>query len=330
MPADISLTGARAGVSLPLTTIAQGWRQPDFVMKALYPLVEVPTFSGTVIQFDDSIYEDVTDDRADDAPYPEIQTGYTGTTYKLNTKGLSFRVPDKRRKEMENLRINWGKMATDTLMARAGLRHEIECALRATTFANYATTNRVALTAGNRFGDAGTNPDIIIRNAKDAVADLIGAEPNVCVMGRRVFSAMASRYGAIFASSSGTTGPRHQLTLEGFATLYGFRKVYICDANIKTASGRVKAFGNHMVMAYVNPKGIDATISYSANADVNQFEPAFGYTYVMVNNPLMYTPYYDNERGATVYKLDFDRQIANTGVNGSGLITHGYFIQDAV
>jgi hypothetical protein len=299
-------------------------------MKTLFPLVEVPNYGGTVIQFDDAIYEDVTDDRADDTPYAEIQTGYTGTTYKLNTKGLSFRVPDKRRKEMENLRINWGRMAVDTLVSRAGLRHEIECALRATTFGNYASSNRLALTSGNRFSDPSVDPDLLIRAGKDAVADQIGAEPNVCVMGRRVFSALANRYGLTFVSASTGPGIPRQLTLEGFAATYGFRKAVICDANIKSGSGRSKAFGNHLVMAYCNPKGIDSTITFSANADINQFEPAYGYTYVMVNNPLVYTPYYDNDRSATVYKMDFDRQVINTGVNASNAITHGYFIQDAV
>jgi len=332
MPADISLNGARATQNLILTTIAQGVVQPAFVMRVLFPLVETATYGGTIIQFDDSIYDDASDDRADDTPYPEIQSGYEGKPYKLQTKGLSYRIPDKRKIEMQNLGINWSQMAAQQLMNKAGLRHEIEAATLATTVANYATTHRITLASGSRFGDSGINPDPIIRTAVDTIANTSGDVSSlVAVVGRGVFSALATKYANNFVSTNTAVGMRQQLTLDTLANLFGFQKVMICDAIYKSTSGaRTKVMTNDMVIANVNPAGINGnTLPYRTGTQINAMMPAFGYTYVMQNHPMAYSPYYDNERGAEVYKLDFDRRIVNTGVDSSGLINSGYLIKTA-
>jgi hypothetical protein len=330
MPGDISLQGARAGVSLPLTNLALGTVQPEFVMRLLFPLAEVATYGGTVIQFDAADYEDVIDDRADDTSYPEIQSGYNGKAFKLNTKGMRYRVPDKRRKEMENLRINWGQKAVSSLMNKAGLRHEIEAATLATNLALYNTNNRVTLAAGSRFGDAATDPDPIIRAGKSAVANQIGLEPNVAVIGRYVFDALASKYSKNFTSTNTAPGMRSQLSLETLAGIYGFKRVVICDAIVKRSGVKQKVFGNHFVMGYANPAGVNGdNLPYKPDGAIDMVTPAFGYTYVMQGQPAVQVPWYDKDRKATVYDLDFDRQVITTGVDETNLITHGYIIANA-
>ena len=331
MPAIQSITSARAGVSLPLTNLAQGFNQPDFVMRLLFPLAEVGTYGGTVVSFDDSMYEDVQDDRADDASYPEITSGYTGTTYKLDTKGLRYRVADKRRKEMENLRINWGQMASTALMQRAALRHEIEAATVATTTGNYASTNRITLTSGSQLNDDGVDPDPLIRAGSDTIAEQIGMRPNVMVMGLRVFSAMAATYSRNFTSVATAPGLRPQLTKQVLADIFGFQKVEICNAIYKVNGTRSQVFGKHIVMAYTNPAALNGNlIPYRPNGAIDTMTPAYGYTYVMQGNPLMYTPWIDQDRKATVYDLDFDRKVVASGVNSSAAFTHGYLIANAV
>lgn len=331
MPADISLLGARATVSLPLTNLAQKSAQAAYVMKLLFPLAEVGTYGGTTIQFDESGYEDVDDTRADDAPYPEIQSGYEGKPFKLGTKGLRYRVTDKRRKEMENLSINWGDMAVSELMTKAGLRHEIESAVRASTFANYANTNRATLTAGNRFSDASVDPEPLIRTGKDSIANQIGIDANVCIMGQMVFSALATKYSKTFTSVGTTPGIRSQLTKAAFADIYGFARVEVCNAIVTRNGVKGKAFGNHLVMAYTNPAALNGNIiSYQPNGAINPMVGSYGYTYVMKDHPRMYEPWYDKDRKATIFDLDFDRQVQNTGVNAAGQITYGYLIENAV
>jgi hypothetical protein len=50
----------------------------------------------------------------------------------------------------------------------------------------------------------------------------------------------------------------------------------------------------------------------------------------MRGNPQIYTPWYDQDRKATIYDIDFDRKVVASGVNSAGAITHGYLIANAV
>lgn len=331
MPLDISLTGARAGVSLPLTNLAQKTPQAKYVMRLLFPLAEVGTYGGVVTQFDDSSYEVVDDSRADDSPYPEIQSGYEGKPFKLSTKGLRYRVPDKRRLEMNNLRINWGDLAVKDLISRGGLMHEVEAAERATNFTSYAATNRISLAAGDRFGVASVDPDSRIRAAQDAIAGQIAMNPNVWIMSQEGFSALANKYSRTFTSTSTTPGIRSQLTKQALADMYGFERVEICNAIVKRNGVKSKAFGNHMVMAYTNPDALDeGIITYQPNGSINPMTGGYGYTYVMAGNPKVYEPWYDQNRKSTIFDMDFDRQVNVTGVSESGGIIYGYLIENAV
>jgi hypothetical protein len=332
MPADISVNAARAGTSLPLTNLVQGVVQPEFVLKILYPLANVATYGGSTIAFDDSVFEDSDDTRADGTAYGEVQSGYTGGTFKLGFKGLRYLVPDKRRKEMENLNVDWATLATQALANKLGLRHEIECAARCTNFASYASTNRIALSAGSRFGDAGVDPDPIIRAGKTAVANQIGLEPNVAVISRAVLDALSTKYAKNFTSSSAIAGPglRQQLNTEDLAAIFGFRKIKVCDAIVKSGQNRTKVFGSHMVMARVPEAAITGSdLPYVVNSEISIVVPALGYTYVMDGHPMAYNPWYDQNKKTTVYDMDFDRSVVNVGVNPSGEITYGYFISNA-
>lgn len=334
MPSPVSVLEARLGINQVLTNLAQGYKQPNYVFKSIFPIVPTSTYGGQLIQFDDSDYEDVSDDRADGAPYPEIQSGYSGRPFKLAFKGLLYKVPDKRRNEMGNLKINWGSLAVNKLMNKAGLRHEIESAAIATTLGNYATTNRITLTSGSQFNESAVDPDPYIRAGKSAVGNQIGVDPNVMLLGQDVFDALAAKYANNFTSTSTTPGLRQQLSEDTLAQIFGFAKVRVVKALKKVNGVRTRIMAKDIVMAYTNPAAINSDqMPYVAmgNIDVNMLEPSYGYTYAYENNPLVYDPGYNAENGYTFYKMDFDRKVAQVGVDEtSGLIISGYLIKSAV
>lgn len=334
MPVPVNITEARLGINMPLTNLAQGYKQQNYVMKLLYPMAEVSMYGGQVVSFDDSDYEDVSDDRADGTPYPEIQDGYEGKPFKLNYKGLSYKVPDKKRNEMSAMRINWGALATGKLMNKAGLRHEIESATVATNLNNYQSSNRLILAPGSQFNESGVDPDPVIRRAKTTVGDQIGVDPNVMILGQSPFDAMASKYANNFTSTGTTPGLRQQLTEDTLAAIFGFARVRICKAIRKVGNTRQRIFGKNIIMAYTNPAALDADkMPYRPTGpiDINMLEPSFGYTYVYQGNPLMYDPGRNEEAGYTFYKMDFDRKVVNTGVNeATNLIQSGFIIANAV
>jgi hypothetical protein len=326
-----SLYEARLGINMPLTQLAQGFIQPDYVMKLLYPLAEVGDYGGQIVSFDDSAYEEIDDNRADGTDYPEIEDTFNGKPFQLKTKGIKYKLPDKKRNQMESLRINWGDMAAKAVMNRAGLMHEIQAAVQATTVANYATTNRVTLSAGSQFNEPNVDPDPVIRQAKSTISGQIGVRGNVMIMGEEVFNALATKYARNF-SSTAPNGLIPQLTEDTLAGIFGFSRVRVCSALRKVAGVRTRIMGKDIVIGYTNPASLDSDrLPYRPSGQINIMQPSFGYTYVYRNNPLMYDPGRNEEKGYTFYKLDFDREVVNTGVDEtSGKIISGFLIKNAV
>ncbi|MEH2138566.1 hypothetical protein [Nostoc sp.] len=325
-----SLYEARLGINMPLTQLAQGYIQPEYVMKLLYPLAEVNTYGGQIVSFDDSAYEEIDDNRADGTDYPEIEDTFFGRPFQLKTKGIKYKLPDKKRDEMANLRINWGDMAAKAVMSRAGLMHEIQAAVRATTVANYATTNRVTLSSGSQLNEASVDPDPVIRAAKSAVSGQIGVDPNVGLFGQTAFDAFATKFARNFTSTA-PNGVIPQLTEDALANILGLSRVRVVKALRRVAGVRTRIMDKDIILGYTNPAALNGDrLPYRPDGVINIMQPGFGYTYVFRNHPLMYDPGRNEEKGYTFYKLDFDREIVNTGVDDSGLIISGYLIKNAV
>jgi hypothetical protein len=325
-----SLYESRLGINLPLTQLAQGYIQPEYVMKLLFPLAEVSNYGGQIVSFDNSAYDEIDDDRADGTDYPEIEDTFNGRPFVLDTKGIKYKLPDKKREQMASLRMNWGDFAAKAVMSRAGLMHEIQAATVATTVGNYASTNRVTLSSGSQLNEASVDPDPVIRTAKNAVSGQMGVDPNVMILGQSAFDALATKYAKNFTSTA-PNGLRQQLTEEILAAVFGFARVRVCKALRKVAGVPTRIIDKDIVLAYTNPAALDADrLPYRPDGQINIMQPSYGYTYVYRNNPLMYDPSRNEEKGYTFYKLDFDRKIANTGVDSSGAIISGYLIKSAV
>lgn len=323
-----SIREAGLNINVALTNIAQGVVQPQFVMRDLFPFVEVGIDSGQIIRFDDSVYEDVDDNRGDDTFYPEVQDGYRGRAFELDIKGFSYRVGQKKARRQENLGIDWGRRAQLRMMDKAGLKHEIESALVATNPASYAASNRVTLAVGNQFNEPTVNPGSVIRAGKSAVSGQIGMDPNVWIMGQEVFDGLSENE-TIKDRLKYTS--KDSLTTDILAAMFEFQSVKVCKAIVKRNGVKSRVFGKHMVFGYTNPAGLNQSrIPYRVDGRIDNETPSLGYTYVYTNNPLAYSPYFDDDRGATVYKLDFDRSVEIVGVDDADKITHGYLIQNAV
>ncbi|MEM8602834.1 MAG: hypothetical protein AAGF24_03225 [Cyanobacteria bacterium P01_H01_bin.121] len=329
----MSLEQTRLEVNPVLTNLAQGFVNPEAVMRLLYPFAEVEEYGGITASFDDSNYDEIDDDRDEDGEYNEVTDSYYGQPFKLNTKGLIYRLPDKRTKS-RIVRLNWRSRAINKLMTAGSLKHEIECARMATTPANYHPDCRLILSAGGQLND-GVDPDPLIRTGMRITARKTGVPPNVLLLGPLVWDYFAVLYARNFAAGRAVNGQglTPQLTPEILAGIYGFRRVAVCNAIKNIGGGRHDwVFGNHIVMGFTNPAALNSDrLPYRPNGTIDETIPAFGYTYVYRGNPIVYQPWYDPYRSSTVFKMDFDRKAVHTGVErGSGLITHGYGIFNAI
>jgi hypothetical protein len=339
MGIGMSLKEQRLGVNQVLTNLAQGFYQPEFVMRILYPFVAVPGFSGVAPRHDESAYEDVDDTRALDGFYKSVQRSIrTGEPYVLDIRGLSVRVADEEAREAERGGTDWIGEAPTTLMEKFNLRHEIECALRATAIAAYHPNNRIVLTPEQNFRNALVEPDGYIFDAIDAVALAIGAEPNVMVMGREVYSALARnrKFRTAIGAPGGSAGSD---LLEAIKAYFKIDAVKLCTAIQRRGGSKYRVFGKSIVIARTNPLALqtpNTTViqSFAPDRRLKTKTPSYGYTLVYqesanVSHPVVRDPYYDQDRSATVIKGDFDRKVAQTGVDDTNLITHGFLIANA-
>jgi hypothetical protein len=326
-----SLYESNLGVNAVLTNIAQRFVQPEFCMRLLYPLVEVDRYSGQIMSFDDSAYDDVWDDRGDGDDYREIEDTFSGQPFILTTKGLKYRLPDNKRNQLGAMGYNWGQHAATYLMEKAALKHELQAIAIATNTSNYASSNVTTLTTGGQFGDSGVDPDYYIRTAKQVIASQIGVEPNVMIIGRNVFTALAVKYAKNFTATAVFPGMKPQLTEDILASMYGFERVRVCGAIVKSGGARTMPFAKHVVIARTNPNALNSDRTpWKTSGDIVPQSYSLGYTYVYKGNPLLYEPGRNEEKGYTYYKLDFHRSVVNVGVNqGTSQVIAGYLIYNA-
>lgn len=326
-----SIQELRLGINAPLTNLTLGFRQPDYCMSILFPLVEVDAYGGQIVAFGDDEYQDVDDTRADDGQYKEIHSSYDGRPFKLNTKGLMFPITDREIDETKNLGINWSQHAVTQLMNKGSLRHEIEATTIATDADNYATTNKITLSGTDQFSDyANSEPAEVIRTAMSAVSAQIGVDPNLMIVGRTVMDRLQEH--PRFREQIQYTSP-NSITPDLLAGFLGITRVKVSNAirNINGTKSRI--MGKDIVLAYVNPAALnnDKMPYVAANGNINIKEPSFGYTYVKKGHPRIRNPWYNEERTRTEYRMDFDRSVELVGIDpDSELITHGYLIKNAV
>lgn len=316
----------KAGYNLILTTYATGYTNAEFKGRYLFPFAEVPARTGIIIQFDDSAFVPVEDDRADGGPFNEIQDGYEGKSFNLRNKGVAYKVPIEFEEEAALANINLGKRATNSLMRRSALNIELEQSKVARNPANYNGLV-VALSGTSQFNDPGSRPDQIIETAKLAIASRTGRKPNVMLGGEQVTSALRThpliRTNFQFTSSAAITN-------EMLAQYFNVDR-YVSGEGVwkNPATGNLEfIWGKDLILAYTNPKafgGEDGRITYSADDDIDRMaEPSKFYTYVLKGVPKVSNPFWWEMNDSWYYKLRFERQHFVTGIDS------GYLIQNAV
>jgi hypothetical protein len=90
----IQMTPGQARVVDPvLTTVAQGYKNSEFVGFALFPAVPVDLRGGQVIQFGKEAFRLYNTRRAPGGAVKRLQVGYSGEKYALESHSLAGQVP---------------------------------------------------------------------------------------------------------------------------------------------------------------------------------------------------------------------------------------------
>lgn len=290
--AQMTPGGARV-IDPILTTVAQGYKNADFVGNALFPVVPVDQRGGKIISFGKEDFQIYNTGRAPGANTKRVQFGYLAGNYSLEQHALEGLVPFEVMQEADQVPgIDMGKVAVMKTQNIIGLRTEKAQADLATNAANYAASNKATLAGAAQWSDySGTSdPAKNVSDAIEVVRAKVGKRANTVVIGAAVFASCKNHPKIIDRIKH--TG-RDVVTTELLASLWDVKKVYVGDAVTADDAGNfTDVWGKNVVVAYTELGSL---------ADMGL--PSYGYTYRLRNNPGVELPYQDRSAKSWIYPV---------------------------
>lgn len=308
----MNTSGARV-VDPVLSTVAQGYRNNEFVGMNLFPYVPVGQRGGKIITFGKEDFALYNTARAPGANTKRIQFGYSGSPYALEQHSLEGLVPFEFMQEASAVPgIDLGRGAIIKVQNVIGLRLEKAQADLATNAGNYAAGSKVTLAGTSQWSDYSGTSDPVndIEVAKEAVRAKIGKRPNCVVMGPAVWSKLRSHPKLIDRIKF--TG-RDSLSLDMVAVLFGVSRVVVGDAIYDNNGNFADVWGKSVVVAYTETASL-----------AEMGTPSYGYTYRLNGFPIVEQPYEDRNAKSWIYPITDE---VSPVIAGS---TAGYLISGAV
>jgi hypothetical protein len=309
--AQLSLSNARV-VDPILSTVAQGYRHQMAVGGFLFPYVPVGQRGGKIISFgreDFALYNTV---RTPGSPTRRVQFGYAGQSYALESHALEALVPNELLEEALAVPgINLATMKVAKVQSIIALRLEFLQAQLAINAANYAASNKTALSGTSQWSDltAGvSDPVNVVEVGKEAVRAQIGQTPNTMVIPAKVMVSLKQHPKIIDRIKY--TG-RDIPTPELLASLFDVERVVVGKMIYTDAAGLVQdVWGKSVVLAYT-----DTASMAEAGA------PTFGYTYRLNGYPMVRAPYPDENANSWVYPVADEVMPVIAGASAGYLIS---------
>lgn len=278
-----------------LTEVARGYQQNGLVGGLLFPKVPVRQRGGRIITFGkESFMAYANTRRAPGQSTRRIQFGYSGALFALEDHSLEGQVPYETEQEAAAVPgIDIAARTVNGVQDIIAQRLEVVQATLSTNTANYAASNRVALSGTSQWSDQTTgvsNPTAVVETGKEAIRAKTGKRPNVAVVGPLVFRWLKTH--PLIVDRIKYTG-RDVLTTELLASLWGIQQVVIGDAVQAADDGTFSdVWGKSVVLAYTVTAGLAA-----------QGVPSYGYTYQLEGMPMAEEPYVDRNAKSWIYPV---------------------------
>lgn len=271
-----------------LTNLAVGYTNADMVGAALMPYVNVEKESGKVPIFNKDNFKVYSTERGLRAKSNRINPGDMSTiAFSLTEHDLEY--PIDYREDAESA-FPMQRHATMSTVEGIRLRHEKMVADLVQNAATYAASNKIGISGASGFGNAASDPEGVIDNAKNAVRAGIVKDPNTMVIGYQMWRNL-KRHPQLKAILSDSR-PR-LVQLADLRDIFEIPNIYIGRAVYSTDQGvMVDIWGNNAVLAYV-PTAASITPENGAVVDPgasrSMYEPSFGYTLRKAGQPVVDT-----------------------------------------
>lgn len=297
-----------------LTSIAQGYKNAEFVGGALFPTVPVPQRGGKITQFGKEDFMLYNTGRSPGQNTKRVSFGHQGQPYVLESHSLEGQLPIETMQEANAVPgIDMSKNTINATQNIIALRLEKQQADTARNAAAYGASNKVTLSGTSQWSDySGTSdPVAVIEAGKEAVRKKIGKRANTAVIGAVVFAALKQHPKVVDRMKY--TG-RDVATPELLAALFGLDKVYIGDAVYADDQGNfTDVWGKDVVLAYTETGTLQ-----------EKGKPSYGYTYQLEGYAIVEEPYYDRNTKSWMFPVTDEVAPVIAGADA------GYLIVNAV
>jgi len=178
-------TGQARVVDVPLTTIAQGYKNAEMVGNLLFPYVPVSQRGGKIIAFGREDFALYATGRAPGAATKRVQFGYASGSYALESHSLEGLLPVENMQEASaGPGVDLGSLTVAKTQAIIALRLEKAQADLATNAANYAASNKTTSLAATWTACMSRAPWVASSSAPSTAVNMASAPPASSPMAR--------------------------------------------------------------------------------------------------------------------------------------------------
>lgn len=313
------LTNTQARVTDPvLTQVARGYVNGMAAYPHLFPVVTVETRGGKVVAFGAEDFLEIDTERAPGETRAEVEVKHGADDYALTQNALDGVVPMETDEEAASVGIDQEMETVRKVKGILDLRIEINAAKLATTPATYPATNRVTIANGsqNRWDNENSHPADQVEKAKEQIAQGVGRDPNVLVLGPKTYRSLVNHVDVIdrvkYNERLGANG-KPSVTPEKLSAYFDVERVVVARCRKGEPGAFVPVWGPHAVLAYSNVSPLRS-----------RGTPSFGYTYRLRGYPRAGRGYYNQKRESFIYPVTTEDSPVVAGAAA------GYLFQNAV
>lgn len=294
-----------------LTTVVQGYIQPEFVGDALFPPIPVSKRSGLVVEFGKEDFALFDTRRAPGAATKRRNINYGNRRYSLYQDRLEGELPREHLEESSGVGVDLQAEAAESTMRSIDLRKEYDQAAIATNAINYGPNHKVVLSGTSQWSAPGSNPSGDIRTWRQSVRGSTGVYPNVMLLGPKVFDTFCE-HEQIKDKIKHTSSD--SITADAIASMFTLDKVVVATSLVLDNAGNFSdIWGNVVILAYVP----------QTRRSIRT--PSYGYTYTLQGYPIAERPYWDDNHACWYFPVTAERSPELTGV-ASGFLAQSVTI----
>jgi len=307
------LNAAQARVIDPiLTTFVRGYSNNDYVGQLLFPSVPVNVNGGQVIEFGKESFILYDTQRTPGGATPRIEFGFLGRPYACENHALEALVPDEINRDAAQVPgIEMAKESVGLVFDSMSLKLEWQQASAARNAANYAASNKGALSGTTLWSVSTGTPKADVDDAKAAIRAKTGKMPNVMILPPLGIAKLGNH--PDIQNQFKYTGSK-SITAAMLAEYFQVETVVEGNA----------VYVNNLNGDFLDVWGNDCVLAYVPQNFRSQKAPSYGYTYSLAGHPNVKTPYRDENRESWVYGVKHERTPVIAGA-GAGFLFQNVF-----